>query len=259
MFTIVKCDYKTKIGFSRRIIIPFEKKQNIDTNKFAVFLIKKSETNLFFSFSFDGFVLFSCSSGSAGLKKKERRRKHASEKIGYKFSKFVRYYYKITSEFTPFRNIIVHLQAPISYFKLFMRSFLSYYRSLFKFFRYRYNGQLIRYKRKAKILIRIYSDVYKRLRFSLYKLQSYKKKVLFNSSTFFFVNKLVHLVRKTYNCNIFLFLKFFFLNSSSSKYLMYMNNFSIFDFFFFFFRQKNLYRSIISNPPKKVIVRCYSE
>lgn len=251
LFTTFNCNYFThRISLSRRIIIPFEKNKIVSINKFAVFLIKKSVTNIFFSFSFDGSVLFSCSAGSAGFKKKERRRKHASSQIGSKFSKFVRYYYKTNRDFTPFRNIVVHLQAPISYFKLFMRSFISYYRSLFRFFRYRYNGQLFRYKRKSNILIRIYANVCNRLRFSLFKFELYKKKM--QLTTFFFLHKCINLIQKTYNCNFLSFFKFFFYpDQYNSKSNAYVSNFSFNDFFFS--RQRSLFCRVISNPPKQFI------
>lgn len=250
--------YTVNKFYSRRITIPFEKNKLFNADKLAVLLIKKSVTNLFISFSFNGFVLFSCSAGSSGLKKKERRRKFAASNIGKLFCKFVRYYYKTSNDFTPFRNIILHLQAPISYFKLFIRSFFYYYRSLFYFFRYRYNGQLFRYNRKAKILFRIYNHIYNKLCLSIFQLRSYRKKIFFFSYSFFFIKKLINLIITYYKCNFSSFFKFYFFNAyfthNKNYYLNYINNFSLSTFFFFLSRQKSLFCRAISIPPKYVIV-----
>jgi hypothetical protein len=117
------------------LLFLFKKKKNMDIRKrifpsseirqavqYSELRIKKSVTNYFITFSAKGKVLFSCSAGSAGKKKKERRRKDAINAMSQAFSKYVRYYVRTHKDYSIFRNIIVFLNARVYRFKLFLRS-----------------------------------------------------------------------------------------------------------------------------------------
>lgn len=242
-----------------RITIPLEKKKSIAYNKntFAILLLKKSATNFFVSFSFNGLVLFSCSSGGAGLKKKERRRRHAPSEIGQKFTKFVRYYYKTNKSVEPFRRVLVHMQAPISYFKLFIRSFRLYSRHLSKLYQNKSTGMNIRMSSKIKKLLSEY-DVYNtQLRWCLKLLRFNKSKKSLSRSTAVSIWKCIQFFTRTYNCNVLSFFRSFFLsnnNNNTSYYNTFFSKFRLFDMFSFFSRQTKLCCSIISNPRKKIII-----
>ena len=60
--------------FPRRFSFPFQKKSNVDkVSGLAYLFFKRSATNLFVTLFAHGKVLYSCSSGIVGLKKKQRR------------------------------------------------------------------------------------------------------------------------------------------------------------------------------------------
>ena len=98
-----------------------------NTQKHTYLQIKKSVTNLFITFVVNGDVVFSCTAGSAGLIKKERRLKTAAFESGKLFGKFANEYIYREKTKSVFRSIIAILHAPISFFRLFIMSFKSKY------------------------------------------------------------------------------------------------------------------------------------
>ena len=52
-------------------------KKTIDYDKCAYVKIKRSATNIFMTLTYKKRIIFSCTAGSAGLRKKERRQRHA--------------------------------------------------------------------------------------------------------------------------------------------------------------------------------------
>lgn len=121
--------------------------------------IKRSVTNLFVTFVVGGNVLFSCTAGSSGLVKKERRLKRAAYEAGTLFGTFVSDYIlssKSKSAFL-FRNVIAVLHAPISFFRLFLFSFKASYTKLMR--KLNRNMRIKKHKnvkKEKKLLIRKY-------------------------------------------------------------------------------------------------------
>jgi hypothetical protein len=230
----------------RRIYIPFEKKHIIDFDKFSVLRIKRSVTNYFISFTFNGTVLFSSSAGSAGLPKKQRRTSYAAIAMSNKFCKYIRYYYKSNSDFSPFRNIIVALAAPISFFKSFMKSFRSFHSTLHdSMISDVSSARLASYTRLRKSF-----SVLRKMRESLLSAMHSRDTNYAKCSS----GKLLHLILRSYNCEYTELLKHFYRpiygeHKRISDSIDYASLHRIFD------RQSKLRFGTISSLPKKLVIR----
>ena len=137
----------------------FQRTVNNKSKNHSYLQIKRSVTNMFVTFVVGGNVLFSCTAGSSGLVKKERRLRRAAYEAGTLFGKFVSDYIlrsKATAAFL-FRNVIAVLHAPISFLRLFLFSFKASYtklmRKLSKKMRIKNNKNV---KKEKKLLIRKY-------------------------------------------------------------------------------------------------------
>jgi hypothetical protein len=118
---------KKKVGIKKRISLYSEETNAVMHSELR---IKQSVTNVFMTFSANGLVLFSCSAGSAGMKKKERRRKQAMNAMSESFCKFVRYYLRTNGDFSIFSNIIVFLNAPVIKFKVLLYTIEKYLKTI---------------------------------------------------------------------------------------------------------------------------------
>lgn len=116
------CSEKLHRFYHRRLSLPPKKKIH-DSTTYSNLRIRKTETNLFVTFSINGIVLFTCSAGGASARKKNRRRRLAANSIGSRFAGFMRYMSKRGRSHI-FRNIIIVLHCPVS----FLRSFMQGYR-----------------------------------------------------------------------------------------------------------------------------------
>ncbi len=74
LYSVLSLHLKKKSVYSmRRLHIPFEKNKHISSSVRSYLQIKKSATNLFITFYTNDKVIYCCSAGKIGLKKKERR------------------------------------------------------------------------------------------------------------------------------------------------------------------------------------------
>jgi hypothetical protein len=94
-----------------------------NTQKHSYLQIKKSVTNFFITFVVNGDIVFSCTAGSVGLIKKERRLRTAAYESGKLFGKFASEYIYREKTKSAFLSIIAILHAPISFLRLFIMSF----------------------------------------------------------------------------------------------------------------------------------------
>lgn len=81
--------------------------------------IKRSATNIFVTFVVNECIIFSCTAGSAGMKKKERRWRHAAFQAGKLFGKFASDYIKRRKARYIFNRVIAVLKAPASFLRMF--------------------------------------------------------------------------------------------------------------------------------------------
>ena len=242
--------------YSRRMNNPFEMKHRISINKFPILQLKKSETNFFCCFSFNDQVLFSCSAGSSGLVKKERRRKHAAYVVGMHFCKFIRYYYKTKKNFSAFRNIIVLLRAPISFFKLFIKSFRSFYLNIFSSFSSDYQAKINTIQHRFVLFRRIFFLKYNTLIRSIRDM-NVSRISFFCSLSFYLINRLLLSV---FHCSFSFFFKSYFI--STPEHLYSKQNLCLFSFSRYFTllkKQQTLFCSDISNPPKALIFNYFHQ
>lgn len=129
--------------FHRRFNFPLKKKSNVASDR-AYLFFKRSATNFFVTLFAHGKVLYSCSSGIVGLKKKQRRWSSAAYLIGTHFFTFLKHYMSFRSGTTVYRNkplgnIVVILRSPLYLFNLF---YISYSRG------YKHISSQIRLRRK---------------------------------------------------------------------------------------------------------------
>jgi hypothetical protein len=125
--SIMRSAYNEREVFFQRTV-----KQNSKNHSYLQ--IKRSVTNMFVTFVVGGNVIFSCTAGSSGLVKKERRLRRAAYESGTLFGKFVSDYIlrsKATAAFL-FSDVIAVLHAPISFFRLFLSSFKASYTKLMR-------------------------------------------------------------------------------------------------------------------------------
>lgn len=123
---------------------------------------------MFVTFIVNGSIIFSCTAGSAGMRKKERRLKHSSFQCGTLFGKFVRTYTKRRKVSYIFNNIITVLHAPVSYLRAFIIAFKE---SLHKKM----------YKRNKKALIRQRHELKKVNNFSIILFKKLHSLVRYNN------------------------------------------------------------------------------
>jgi hypothetical protein len=102
-----------------------------EQNVYSYLHLRRTSTNLFVSFVHNNRTIFSCSAGSAGLLKKNRRSKVASVEVGIFFCKFLRFLERLHLNLSVFYNIIVVLRAPMKVFKSFITSFNNTAKVLF--------------------------------------------------------------------------------------------------------------------------------
>jgi hypothetical protein len=241
---------KYSVRISRRMIIPFEKKKKISEFTFPILLLRKTTTNYFISLSFHGIVLFSCSSGSAGMRKKYRRRHSSADVMGVQFCKFIRYFYKKQRTLFHFRNMIVVLSAPIWFFKSFIRRFRRYYRRMCKFL-------VFTHKRKArKMLIEVRSRIFPMLLNRGTILRSLRKIARFvpSNSNYKFNSKALRLIHSCYKLTLPSLLQYSLLGTNM-YYSTYMSSNPLHSFLSILRRQVYLRCSYVSNPPKSILVR----
>jgi lipopolysaccharide assembly outer membrane protein LptD (OstA) len=118
---------KTHMNIQQRILSNHD---NIQGVPYSILNMRKTASNLFVSFIVNNKVLFNSSAGSAGIKRKERRRDSAVYALASSFNKFVRYYVSTHVNLSLFRNIVVHINAPVKLVRLFMRIVRSYIRNM---------------------------------------------------------------------------------------------------------------------------------
>jgi len=127
-------EQNNKRVFHRRFNFPLKKKSNVASDR-AYLFFKRSATNFFVTLFAHGKVLYSCSSGIVGLKKKQRRWSSAAFLIGTHFFTFLKNYLSFRSGTTVYRNkplgkIVVILRSPWYLFNLFYISYSSRYKHI---------------------------------------------------------------------------------------------------------------------------------
>jgi len=129
-------EQNNKRVFPRRFHFPLKKKNNVaDVSDLAYLFFKRSATNFFVTLFAHGKVLYSCSSGLVGLKKKQRRWSNAAFLIGSHFFTFMKHYLSVRSGTSVYRNkplgnIVVVLRSPVYLFTLFYISFSRSYKKI---------------------------------------------------------------------------------------------------------------------------------